>query len=154
MDPFSLAVGVGSLVEMSLQVGKYLKDIYEAATLFEDEISSLLREIQDLRSVNKSIETLYRTETDDSNLRQLPSQDFEVWQNTVKTLQECSETLKRLQKVLETITGSGGAKVTGKRDGIKKQLKKQSKDGELAQIRVKLSIQRDSLNVSLTLLNL
>jgi hypothetical protein len=154
MDPFSVIVGVGSLIEMSLYLAKYLKDVYEAAILFEEEVGSLLRDIQDLSSVNKSIENLYRTEICDSNRGQLPRQDLEVWQNTVKTLQECSETVKKLQRVLEAITGKGGAKVTGWRDGIKKQMRKQSKDSELDKIRVKLSVHRDSLNVSLTLLNL
>ena len=54
MDPFSVLVGVWSLIEMSLQLGKYLKDVYEAAASFEEDIGSLLREIQDLESVNKS----------------------------------------------------------------------------------------------------
>lgn len=154
MDPFSVVVGVGSLIEMSLQLGKFLKNVYEAAASFEGEVGSLLREIQDLSSVNKSIENLHRAEIGESSERQLPRQDLDIWQNTVKTLQECSETIKRLQRLLEDITGKGGAKVTGWRDGFKKQLRKQSKDGELKDIRIKLSVHRDSLNVSLTLLNL
>lgn len=156
MDPFSVLVGVGSLIEMSLQLGKYLKDVYEAAASFEGEMGSLLREIQDLDSLNKSIEHLHRTETGGYTSRhpELPRQDLEVWQNTVKTLQDCSETVERLQIVLKAVTGKGGVKVTGWRDGIKKQLRKQTKDGELNQIRLKLSVHRESLNVSLTLLNL
>ena len=156
MDPFSILVGVGSLIEMSLQLGKYLKDVYEAATLFEGQIGSLLREIEDLSSVNKSIEHLHRTETGNYTFRhpELPRQDLEIWQNTIKTLQDCSETVKRLQHVLDAIIGKNGFKVTGWRDGIKKQLKKQTKDDELNDIRVKLSVHRESLNVSLTLLNL
>jgi hypothetical protein len=156
MDPFSVFIGVGSLIEMSLQLGKYLKIVYEAAASFEGEIGSLLHEIQDLDSVNKSIEHLHRTETGSytSGHLELPRQDLEVWQNTIKTLQDCSETVKRLQNVLEAITGKSGVKVTGWRDGIKKQLRKQTKDGELNQIRLKLSVHRESLNMSLTLLNL
>lgn len=156
MDPFSITVGVGSLIEMSLQLGKYLKDVYEAAASFEGEIDSLFREIRDLDSVNKVIVHLYRSETGiyASAHQEPPRQDMEIWQNTVKTLQDCSETLKKLQSVLEAIIGKSGVKVTGWRDGIKKQLRKQSKDGELNQIRLKLSAHRESLNVSLTLLNL
>ena len=156
MDPFSVVVGVGSLVEMSVQLGKYLKDVYEAAASFEDDIGSLFREMQDLDSVNKSIEQLHRTEAADYifGLPELPRQDVEVWQNIANTLKKCSETLADLRKVLEAIIGSSGVKVTGRRDGIKKHLRKQAKDGELEKIRLKLSVHRESLSVSLTLLNL
>lgn len=156
MDPFSIVVGVGSLLQFSLELGKYLKDVHEAIASFEDEIGSFMREIQDLDSVNNSIEQLYRTESANHIFGQtnLPRQDFEIWQNIVKTLQDCSKTIQTLQSVLEAITGKNGPKPTGWRDSIKKQLKKQAKDGELNHIRLKLSTYRGSLNVSLTLLNL
>lgn len=95
MDPFSYLVRAGSLIEMSLQLGTFLKDVYEAVASFEGEMESLLREIQDLDSVNKSIEHLYRTETSGyaHGHSELPRQDLEVWQNTVKILQDCPETV-------------------------------------------------------------
>ena len=141
---------------MSLQLGKYLKGVYEAAASFEGEISSLFCEIQDLESVTKAIVHLHKSETgNDTSVQAEPQrQDLEIWQNTVKSLQDCSETVKRLQNALEAIIGKSGLKVTGWRDGIKKQLRKQAKDGELNEIRLKLSAHRESLNMSLTLLNL
>ena len=156
MDPFSLVVGVGSLIEMSLQLSKCLKNVHEAAASFEGEMESLVREIQGLDSVNKSIEQLHRTETGIHTVGKpdLPREELEVWQNTGKTLQECSSTVQTLQNVLEGLRGKSGMKVTGWRDGIKKGLRKQSKDGELSQLRLKLSSHKESLSVSLTLLNL
>lgn len=156
MDPFSIVVGTGALLQLSLQLGKYLKDVYEAAASFQEEIGSLLSEIQDLESVNKSIEHLYKigVNSNTSGQSELPHQDLEIWQNAVKTLQNCSNTVKRLQTVLQVITGKSGLKVTGWGDGVKKALRKQARDGELNEIRLKLSAYRESLNVSLTLLNL
>ena len=156
MDPFSIVLGVGSLIQMSLELAKYLKDVYEAVASFEGDIESLLHEIQNIESVNKSIEHLHRTEVGPyaHDQPELSHQDLEVWQNTAKTLQDCSRTVQKLQHVLESITGKHGTKVTGWRDGIKKQLKKQSKDGEIKPLQQKLSIHRESLSVSLTLLNL
>ena len=58
MDPLSVVVGVGSLIDLSLRLGKYLKDVHESIASFEGEIGSLLWEIQDLESVNKSIAQL------------------------------------------------------------------------------------------------
>lgn len=88
MDPFSVVVGVGSLIDLSLRLGKYLKDVHESIALFEGEIGSLLWEIQDLDSVNKSIAKLYQTETVafTSGHSEPPRQDLEVWQNTFKTV--------------------------------------------------------------------
>ena len=157
MDPFSLVVGVGSLIDLSLKLGKYLKDVHEAVASFEEDIGFLLSEVESLSSVNKSIEHFYGTETSQLSGQsglQIPRQELEVWQNTIKTLQNCSETVKKLQSVLDTVIGKASNKVTGLRDGIKKQLRKQAKDGELNQIRIKLSTHRESLNISLTLLNL
>ncbi|MCJ1338200.1 hypothetical protein MMC09_003485 [Bachmanniomyces sp. S44760] len=156
MDPFSLIVGVGSLIELSLALGKCLKDVYEAAASFEGEIGFLLSEIRDLDSVNKAIDHLYRTETGDYNsgYLELPPQDLKFWQNAGKNLHDCSETVEGLKKVLFAIIGDKGPKVAGKRDAILKQLRMQAKHGELNKFRLKLSAHRESLNVSLTLLNL
>ncbi|KAL8669814.1 MAG: hypothetical protein Q9168_005618 [Polycauliona sp. 1 TL-2023] len=156
MDPFSVIVGVGSLIDLSLRLGKYLKDLRESIALYEGEIESFLREIQDIDSVNNSIAQLYQTETVTTTLghSEPPRQELEAWQNTFKTLRGCAATVEELQSLLTAITGKNGAKVAGLRDGIKKQLKKQSKDSELIRIRQKLSSHRESLNVSLTLLNL
>ncbi|KAL8928606.1 MAG: hypothetical protein Q9208_001840 [Pyrenodesmia sp. 3 TL-2023] len=156
MDPFAVVVGVGSLIDLSLRLGKYLKDVHESIALFEEDIGSLLREIQDLGSVNKSIAQLYQTETValTSAYSEPPREELEVWHNTFKTLRNCTSTVKELQTLLIAITGKNGAKVAGLRDGFKKQLKKHSKDSELNRTRQKLSSQRESLSVSLTLLNL
>lgn len=156
MDPFSISVGTLALLQLSLQLGKCLKDVYDAAASFQEEIGSLLSEIQDLESVNKSIEHLHTSGVNDhtSGRSGLSHQDREIWQNTAKTLQNCSNTVKRLQTVLQAITGKSGLKVTGWRDGVKKALRKQAKNGELHEIRLKLSAYRESLNISLTLLNL
>jgi len=100
MDPFSIVVGVGSLIQMSLLLGKYLKDVYESGASFEGEIGSLLHGIEDLESLNKSIEHLHRAETGmyyTSGHSEPPPQDLEIWQITVKSLKACSETVERLQ---------------------------------------------------------
>lgn len=156
MDPFSIIVGTGSLIQMSLQLAKYLKGVCEAAALFEGEVGFLLHEIQDIELINGSIEQLYKTEIGSHSYGrpELTQQELQVWQTAITVLQACTGTVERLQLVLEAVVGKDGPKVTGWRDGIKKQLKKQSKDGELGQIRRKLSDHRESLDLSLTLLNL
>ena len=155
MDPFSIIVGVGSLLDMSLKLGKYVKEVNEAAATFEEDIQFLLAEIQSLNSVNKSIEHVCKQE-EDARKDQLaiPREDLEAWQNTFNVLQDCSKTVNKLADVLRAITGKTGIKVIGRRDGIKKQLRLQAKNGELGQIRLRLSVHREDLNMSLSVLNL
>ena len=115
-----------------------------------------MREIPGLGSVKKPIEQLRKAETGMYTFGQpdLPRRELEVWENTAKVLEECSNTVQALQSVLEDLTGKSGVEVTGWRNGIKKGLRKQLKDGDLSQLRVKHSSHRESLSVSLTLLSL
>ena len=59
MDPLSITLGVGTIVQLSLQLGMYLKNVYDAAASFEEEIEFLMREIQDVESINTSIGTSF-----------------------------------------------------------------------------------------------
>ena len=110
MDPFSIVIGVASLLQISAQLSKYVKGVLETAESFEGNIGLLLREIEDLESVNKSIEQLYRRESGDDSYRQQEPlrEDLTHWENTLKILEDCSETVNRLQTVLTNIIGKGG----------------------------------------------
>ena len=157
MDPLSISVGAISIIDLTRKLGKYFKEFYEAIASFEDDVEFLLSQIQDLGSVTKSIENLYREKESGLSAHARPEfarQEGEAWQNIFKTLQLCSETIHKLQIILNAIIGKNESKVTGKRDGIRKELRKQSKDGELDRIRIKLSDHRASLSGSLGLLNL
>jgi hypothetical protein len=156
MDPFSIAIGVASLLDITWRVAKYLKDVQEGAGLVEGEITSLLSEIQALDSINRSIKHLHETEVENlpTDSVGLPDRDQELWRNTANNLRDCQGTVQRLQTVLDAIIGGHSNKVVGWRDGIKKQLRKQSKDGELSSIRLQISVNRQSLHISLTMLDL
>ncbi len=95
MDPFSISVGTVSLLQLTFQLGKYLHDVYKVAATFREEIGSLLSEIQDLESINKSLEQFHRGETQiyTTGQSELSQEDIEVWQNTIRTLQNCSNTV-------------------------------------------------------------
>jgi hypothetical protein len=156
MDPFSITIGIASLLDITWRVAKYLKDVQEAAGLVEGEIMSLLSEIQALDSVNRSIKHLHETEVEplSPSSMELPDRDQELWRITASNLQDCQGNVQRLQTVLDAIAGKHGDKVVGWRDGIKKQFRKHSKDGELSIIRFQISVSRQSLHISLTMLDL
>ena len=156
MDPCSIVIGVASLLDITWRVAKYLKDVQEGAGIVEGEILSLLSEIKSLDAVNRSIKHLHETEVEmlPEGVNGLPHRDQELWQNTANNLSDCQVTVERLHEILESIAGKHGEKVAGWRDGIRKQLRKQSKDGELSSIRLQISVNRQSLHISLTMLDL
>jgi len=157
MDPFSIVVGVTSLVDVCWRVGKYLRDVQEAAKFVEGEIASLLREINAFDAVNNSIKLLYEAEIGNlppESLDKVPAGDRELWRNTARDLQNCEATIEKLYNTLLNVIGKNGEKVTGWRDGIAKQMRKHSKDGELDQARLQLIVHRENLHISLTMLNL
>lgn len=118
-----------------------MEDAYEAARLFEEEITPLLRDIRGVKPANKCIENVHKAEALKYSLEQLSWQGLESAEyHTFETLQECRETMKRLLEVLDTIAGKDGAKTSGWRDGIKKQSSKQSKGDESKSIQSKISI--------------
>jgi hypothetical protein len=73
---------------------------------------------------------------------------------TANFLQQCQKTVKSLSEILEGVVGKEGAHGGGRRDRIKKQFRMQSKEDELDNIRQKLSIDRDNIHLSLTMLNM
>ncbi|CZR65198.1 uncharacterized protein PAC_15098 [Phialocephala subalpina] len=138
------------------RVGSYLKDVHEAAGQVEGDIASLSSEIQNLESLNKPIKHLHETEVESlpDDAKELPDLDRELWRITSSNLRDCQETAKKLEIVLDGIAGKHGNKVAGWRDGIRKQLRKQSKDGELNNMSLRVSLNRQSLHTSLTMLDL
>lgn len=156
MDGFSIALGIVQLFDITWRVGKYLKDVHEGAGIVEGEIASLLSEIQALESVNRSIQHLHETEVEilPAGATKLPDRDRELWQITGSNLQECQKTVEKLEAIILAIVGKHGEKVAGWREGIKMQLRKQSKEGQLTSIRSQISVSRQSLHMSLTMLDL
>lgn len=155
-DPFSIVAGSIGIIDVCLKVGAYLLNVQRASEGVEGELMGLAQEIEELISVNESIREVSRKErslfssyefADQQNLRGL-------WQQAGQLQKGCRHDLDILQQLLTDILGSSGPKTTGKIDGIRKQLRKQSKNGQLSQIRLKLSTYQASLQTLLSVLNM
>ncbi|RDW80348.1 hypothetical protein BP5796_05046 [Coleophoma crateriformis] len=156
MDPFSITIGLASMLDITVRVIKYLKEVQEAAGVIGEELVSLANEIQALGSLGRSIQHLHDTEVQSllGGFADLPDRDQELWRLTSSNLQDCKTLVGRLRDLFTEIAGKHGDKVGGWADSIKKQLRKQSKDGELNKIRSQIIVSRQSLHISLTMLNL
>jgi len=156
-DPFSIVVGTAGLLDVSWRVFKYLKDVREGTASVEEEIAALSHEIETLISVNESLEDLWASEgrLTFENTTAHVSRVERIWRNTGTILADCRATVQKLEVVLKKITGKKkGHKVAGTLDGIRKQLRKQSKSRELVEIRQRLTTFQNGLQTSLMTLNL
>ena len=156
MDPFSIISGTAGLLDISLRLIVYLKEVEEAAERVDEEIASLSQEIDTLVSVNDSIERLWL-----STRESVPGISFkdascveDTWKKLGSLLWDCRLEANKLEQYLKEIVGKSGSKVTmGKWDGIKKHLRRSAKDGDYQLVRDRLSNHRDGIQILLATLN-
>lgn len=156
-EPFSLVASTIGLLDVCWRVGAYLKDVKDAAGKIEGDIDALQKEVTSLVDVIESIKNL-KALTEEADLssptNHLPGVE-QLWQKVESNTKGCRDVVLRLEEKVKGIMGkSQTAKPTGKFDGLKKTLKKQSTDPDLAKIHTSLSKYQLSLQTLLTALNL
>ena len=152
MDPFSILVGTAGLLDISFRVIGYLKEAEERAGRVDAEITALSQEINTLITVNDAVDALWLANHDAT-----PASPFDeaadtedLWKKLGNLLQECRHTVEKLEALLKAVVGSNGPKISGKLDGIKKQLRRQSKDKDYADVRLRLSSYQAGLQMLLS----
>jgi Txe/YoeB family toxin of Txe-Axe toxin-antitoxin module len=155
-DPFSIIVGTAGLLDISVRVVKFLKKVQASDAKVEKSIAMLLHEIEALLLVNKTLEDFWTAKGKASLPTGLsdPNYVHDLWRNAGIILADCKNTVEKLEVLVKSIIGTVGIKVTGKIDSIKKQLRKESKEGDLEQLRRGLSRDQNILQLLLTALNL
>ncbi|KAL8825523.1 MAG: hypothetical protein Q9170_007758 [Blastenia crenularia] len=155
-DPFSIVAGTTSLLDVCWRVGAYLGKVKAASGKIERDLSALIFEVKALTAVNESIQALW-----DINKEKSLEDSFRdaarirvLWHDIDLTLDGCRHVMSRLELLVEEIIGKDGFEVRGKRDGIKKVLRKQSKDEELCDIQRQMSSHQNNLSVALSALNM
>ncbi|KAI9811231.1 MAG: hypothetical protein M1827_005563 [Pycnora praestabilis] len=155
-DPLSIIASTTGIIDVCVRVAKYLKDVKDAAGKIEQDLLALLEEFNGLQAVNYSI---HNTWLDHQKAVDPKAPAYEPlietqWQDLNHALCGCSKSVLRLGALIEEVVGKDGHSVTSKLDGIKKVLRKQSKDKEILEIRQQVMSHRDNLQVLLLALNL
>ncbi|KAH6672293.1 tetratricopeptide repeat domain-containing protein [Halenospora varia] len=156
MDPFSAIAGSVGLIDVCFRVGSYLKSVEESAGKVEEEIAALSHDIDTLVGVYESLEEIWLAHQNLLSGAEKPDAMYanNLWRDVFANLKDCRKTVEKLEILLEGIVGKNGPKVTSKLDGIRKQLRLQSREAELDQIRHRLTNSQASLQLLLTALNL
>ncbi|KAL8951543.1 MAG: hypothetical protein Q9222_002481 [Ikaeria aurantiellina] len=154
-DPFSIAAGTAGLLDICWRAASYLKSVNSSRGKIEQDLALLLREVDTVISVNTSIHALWNAQKTHVAAHYMPDehQITELWRNAGVVLDGCRLTMGKLEQLAKEIIGKAGPEVTGKRDGIKKVLRKQSKDKEVDEVRQQLVNYKSSLQILLTALS-
>ncbi len=151
-DPFSIVVGTVSLLDVCLRVGKYIYDIKVGADEVNDEIEALSRQVEAIISVIQSIKSIFEDDLARATETISKKQDGiqSLWEEVGKNVQSCQATLVKLFALLKLIVGKESRKVLSKLDGLRKFLRKQSKEAEFGMLRQQLRDYHQSLQTLLT----
>jgi hypothetical protein len=152
MDPFSILIGTAGLLDISFRVIGYLKQVEESACNVDAEIAALSQEINALINVNDAIDALWlanRDATRASPIEEAAATE-DLWKKVGNLLKECRDAVEKLEALLKDVVGRNGLKVSGKLDGLKKQLRRQSKDKEYGDVRLRLSSYQAGLQMLLS----
>ncbi|KAI9042410.1 uncharacterized protein KD926_005488 [Aspergillus affinis] len=154
MDPFSITVGSAALADTILRTTKWMMSFIKGAAQVEGEIASLFGEIHAMDSANQSIRQLHEQHVEGliECVKEIPTELRKHWETTSVTLTCCCEMVQRFEAVMTTIVGSNGPLVTGRTDGIRKQLRKQDKEEQIGKLRDQIASHHRSLQLCMTTL--
>lgn len=151
-DPFSIVVGTVSLLDVCLRLGKYIYDIKAGTDEVDEEIEALSHQVVAIISVIQSIKSVFEDDlahaTDINSKRRDEIQS--LWEEVGNNVQSCQATLVKLFALLKLIVGKESPKVLSKLDGLRKFLRKQSKEAEFSMLRQQLRDYHQSLQTLLT----
>ncbi len=155
-DPFSILAGTTSIIDVCVRLINYFRDVYAAAGRIEQDLLALLEEFNALQAVNESIRDTWLDRHKTVGLNAPANEPLleTQWQGLDHALRGCSNSMLRLGALIEGVVGKDGHYVTRKLDGIKKVLRKQSKEKAIFEVRQQVMSHRDNLHVLLLVLNL
>lgn len=155
-DPFSTAAGTMSLLDVCFRVGKYLYDLKMGADKVDEEIEALYHQVEAIQSVTQSIKSVF--EDDFAHATEIGSKKRDgiqsLWEEIGKNVRSCQGTLEELFALIKLIVGKESPKVWSKLDGLRKFLRKQSKEADFVTLRQQLSDYHHSLQTLLTSVNM
>lgn len=154
-DPLSIIAGTTGVIDICVRVGTYLRDVNAATGKIEQDLLALLEEFIALEAVNTVIRDTWldHHKKADSEIPDTPLLQKQ-WLALNYALQGCGSSMQRLSALIEEVVGKHGYSVINKLDGIKKVLRKQSKDRAILEIRQQVMSHRDNLQILLQALNL
>lgn len=131
-DPFSIAAGTISIVDVCVRLTKYIHDKKEALKKIGGEIQQLEDEIGSFQEINTSVGKSFQNWKNNSSEPPAVAARIELyWELVGKSLQSCETTLKRLEGILHEIHQGSGSTIVSKRDAFTKDSRKRARQEDL-----------------------
>ena len=156
-DPLSVLASTASLVDICIRLVNYLRDVEKAVSTINEDIASLIREIEALNVISKSLQDAFKNKiSDDSDGEEdvKDEQNEESWKHVRRTLENCQVVAEKLEAIVKEMYGKSGPSVSGLRDSIGKAHRKRSRDGDVRQCRDQLATYQNVLQILLAFINI
>ena len=161
-DPLSIVAGTFGILDISYRVLKTLNDVCAGASKIDDELESLVQDIETFRKVIEDVKDAFSPNTLSlprtsraQSCSPRPDSSHDLWRDVESTLAQCRRVLADLEVFLQTIIGNEtNTGLRGKFNTFKRQLRVQAKQEELNKLRRKLGSYQGVLQISLTALSL
>ena len=155
-DPFSIITGTIGAVDVCYRFGRYLHELQAEAAHFEDEIAKLIRVIDALDSINRSLRTRYEDFTESYSAENpAPKEVAKLWRDINSNLEDCCIIVKDLEDLVKAVVGKqiqdGGPKWKRKLGDFRKQLRKQSKESQFERLSERIHTYHTALQLMLDL---
>lgn len=149
-EPISLVASGFGLADVATRLIVYLKDVKAAAETVQDDIDSLISEIETLKTVHENVEQELKRHAPSG----LTGQDKDsLWFHTGKTLKGGQILIEKLERCVKEIYGED-PKVSGKRDGLSKQHRKRTRHSRLADLRDQVNSYNSALGLWMSIISL
>ncbi|KAF2477702.1 uncharacterized protein BDR25DRAFT_275038 [Lindgomyces ingoldianus] len=153
-DPFSIVASTASIADICIRLVRYLKDVKKGAATIEDDITSLVQEVEALDAISTSIQQTFKEHPTSPTAYGQRDKSEDLWMHIKRTLQDCKALAKKLETIVQNIYGKSGPTVSGFRDAVAKSHRRRGKEGDLRQCRDQLATFQNVLQILLAFINL
>ena len=158
-DPFSIATGALTVVDVCIRVVKYVRSVSRAAKYTDNDIEALEREINNFSSVYAAIRQICAT---NASQRQQPSRNpsgLDDPGNALLTraadlVREGHSLVQKLRDLLLDVLGTETSNKFQQIDSLRKGIRLLSKDSEYTKLRQRFTSLNLELNTMLTAIDL
>jgi hypothetical protein len=145
-----------SLIDVSVRLVKFLKEVNDDRKTIDKEIQSLLRDVTAIKAVTVAIKETFENDLpkETSDGQEGNSESTDLWQNVSRTISDCEKVMLGLEGVIKEIHGKVGPQASSPVDTLGKLRRKRSKEPELHRYRERLAMFQSFLNSFVTAITL
>jgi hypothetical protein len=156
-DPFSIAAATAGLIDITFRLSIAIHEFRKEVQGVDDDLQTLADEVENLASLCRGIESIYRVETSRSPgsppkcSEASSAPDHTNFRTHLRSaLRNCSDTLCKIEEIITRIRGDSSSST--KFDAIIKTVRKRLKGADLRHHRAQLAAHQKVLQIVLTII--